>query len=94
MNYAEPKQDARYNSPGQASEGFLACQNDDLSKGLPVDRPTKIGLYSQCYKCQQLTCRKRYLARWLVSISSEPVKAGIVAMAKAARPTTSGKEGE
>lgn len=33
MNHAEPKRNTRYNPPGQAPEGFLARQSDDLPKG-------------------------------------------------------------
>ncbi len=32
MNHVESKRNARYNSPGQAPEGFLTRQNDDLPR--------------------------------------------------------------
>ena len=76
MNHTKPKRHARHNPAGQATESFLDRQNDDLSKNQPVDRPTKVGLYTRCYKCQQLTCRKRYLARRFVSIKKSKRKRG------------------
>ena len=56
MNQADPKRNTRYNSPGQAEEGFLARQSDDLPMWAVQPRSA---FYTRCYEWQQLTCRYR-----------------------------------